>query len=78
MVVLLTKETIVYVFLQGKFLSSSEVNAMLSPRGIPAKDSTGSQAAKMKETTNQERPRTNESITNSVAANNSSGAPATK
>lgn len=52
---------------------------MLSPREIPGKESTGSQAAKMKETTNQERSRTtNESITNSVAGNNNSGAPATK
>lgn len=67
-------------FSEGRFLSGSEVNAMLSPRGIPAKDITGSQAAKLKETTNQERPRSaTESITNSVAANNNnSGAPATK
>lgn len=65
-------------FSEGKFLSSSEVNAMLSPGAIPAKDITGSQATKMKETI-QERPRTtNEGITNSVAGNNNSGAPATK
>lgn len=76
-------------FSEGKF---SEVNVMLSPRpslnssvkSVSAKETTSTQAAKLKEvvpqSTVQERPRTvNESVSNRVGAtNNNTGAPAPK
>ncbi|XP_065881456.1 auxin-responsive protein IAA9-like isoform X2 [Euphorbia lathyris] len=77
-------------FSEGKFLSNSEVNVILSPRPSPNMglkpgsviENFGAQAAKAKDTAGakvaQERPLgKNDAGTNHIAANNSS-APATK
>ncbi|KAF2323893.1 hypothetical protein P3X46_021185 [Hevea brasiliensis] len=79
-------------FLEGKFLSNSEVNVMLSPKPAPnmglkpgsALEKFGPQAAKVKDIVAskapQERPYgTNDTRTNhNTSANNNSSAPATK
>ncbi|XP_059631217.1 auxin-responsive protein IAA8-like [Cornus florida] len=79
-------------FSEGKFLASSDVNVILSPRPSPnlgvksntVKEISGTQPAKMKEAVPQnvvqERPRSiNENSSNRIGStNNNSSAPATK
>ncbi|XP_043809398.1 auxin-responsive protein IAA9 isoform X2 [Manihot esculenta] len=79
-------------FSEGKFISNSEVNVMLSPRPSPnlglkpgsALESFGTQAAKVKDIASpkvpQERPRgvNDNRPSHNASANNNSSAPATK